>query len=262
VTPAFSVTLGLRGDRYSTVGFAAAPRGALLFHPTGAGTLKLLYGESFRAPNMFDMNYEDPNAGAKANPGLRPEKVRTGELVYERRLGEHLYSSASAYLIRMRDLIDQRVDPLDGLSQYQNVSRVEARGIELGLDARRHDGLIGALSYSFQRARDLGASLALTNSPEHLLKARCSVPLPGGACASWELIHETGRVTLAGRRTGAHLLANLNLATGSLRGRVRSSLRIRNLFDKRYSLPGGVEHLQDSIPQGGRVWALRMDCRL
>ncbi len=71
--------LGLRHDQYSTFGGTTNPRGALIYTPLEKTTLKLLYGQSFRAPNAYELYYTSP--GQEANTQLKPETVKTTELV-------------------------------------------------------------------------------------------------------------------------------------------------------------------------------------
>lgn len=72
------LNLGLRYDHYSTFGGATNPRAALIFNPWEKTTFKFLYGQSFRAPNLFELFYVA--RGNEANPSLRPETVETMEL--------------------------------------------------------------------------------------------------------------------------------------------------------------------------------------
>jgi iron complex outermembrane receptor protein len=47
-----SLTLGIRRDEYSSMGGSTTPRAGIVYNPVKSGTLKLLYGEAFRAPNV------------------------------------------------------------------------------------------------------------------------------------------------------------------------------------------------------------------
>ncbi|MEO8140996.1 MAG: hypothetical protein ABI742_15185, partial [Gemmatimonadota bacterium] len=73
-----------------------------------------------------------------------------------------------------------------------------------------------------------------------------------------------------GTETGQFLLVNLNLLShpfgagpGSRAGlgNVELGVSVINLLNTRYSYPGGVEHLQDSIPQDGRTFIARLTSR-
>ncbi len=73
-----TLTLGVRHDRYSDVGTSTNPRAGIVYQATDQTTLKLLYGEAFRAPARNELTLKN-NPAIIGNPGLRPEKARTWE---------------------------------------------------------------------------------------------------------------------------------------------------------------------------------------
>ncbi len=251
-----SFTVGIRRDQYSTVGASTTPRGGVIYCPTKSGTLKLLYGEAFRAPNIYEVYYDDPVSGYKANPNLKPERIRTFEGIWEQRLGGEFFGIISVYSYRMRNLIDQEVDPSDDLLHFKNTGRVIASGLELELNPRMKMGLSSYANYAYQNARD--AEGKLSNSPNHIFKLGLSYPFFGSFYAATQIVHETGRITVYGTETEPFLLANLSLSTKRLLDHVKLSLLIRNLFDEEYRNPGGYEHVQDAITQDGRNFILKV----
>ena len=56
-----NLTAGLRYDHYSVFGHAASPRLALVYRYSDASSLKLLYSEAFRIPNIYESFYESIN---------------------------------------------------------------------------------------------------------------------------------------------------------------------------------------------------------
>jgi iron complex outermembrane receptor protein len=261
VTPFLALIAGLRHDDYSTVGSSTNPRAAIVFNPAPSSTAKLLYGRAFRAPNIYETRYEDPLAGAKANPSLEPERIETIEAIWEQRLTPSLFGTVSLYQSRITDLIDQTVDPVDDATQFQNVGAALARGAELGLTARFAGGLSGYASYAYQKAKDNRSGGELTNSPDQAFKLGVSCPLVGPLRISGELLYETGRRTVQDTRTGSYLLSNLTLSADAGRVPVRVLAQVRNLFDAEYGTPGGFEHRQAEIGQDGRNYALRLEYR-
>lgn len=247
-----SITLGVRRDQHSTAGGSTTPRGGVIYNPAEWGTLKLLYGEAFRTPNIYEAYYYDPVSGYKSNPNLQPEKIKTFEVIWEQRLTRDLLGSASVYSYRMRNLIDQCVDPSDDLIYFKNTGRVNASGLELELNARTKMGLSGYVNYVYQNARDADTEEKLTNSPSHIFKLGLSNPVFWGFRLTTQAVYETHRITVYGTKTDPFLLANLNLSTEPLLDHVKLSLLIKNLLDVEYKTPGGYEHLQDAIPQDGR----------
>jgi iron complex outermembrane receptor protein len=257
-----SLTFGIRRDQYSTVGSSITPRVAVIYNPIKSGTLKLLYGEAFRVPNVFELIFGEPIPAAKANPALKPEKITIGEVIWEQRLSDELFGIVSFYNYKMKDLIDQTIDPSDFLRQFQNISRVKARGLELGLNARLKMGLWGYLSYTFQHAEDADLKEKLTNSPSHIVRMGFSYPVMKHFYAATELLYETDRRTVYGTKTDPYLLTNFKLSSKLLFNHVKFSLQIRNLFDVTYKTPGGFEHLQDSITQNGRNFDVKLEYKL
>jgi hypothetical protein len=64
-----------------------------------------------------------------------------------------------------------------------------------------------------------------------------------------EFFYETGRKTLAGNKTGDVYLFNLGINSGRFLKYFEASLRARNLFNIKYYVPGGNEHVQDKLVQ-------------
>ena len=159
----------------------------------------------------------------------------------------------------MNDLIDEIYDEADELSQFQNVSQVKARGLELGLKAQFKMGLSAYANYIFQRSEDGDTEEKLTNSPSHLLKTGLLVPVLDYFYATVTMQYETGRITVYETETDSYLLTNVSLSTKPVFDRIRLSMQVRNLFDETYRLPGGYEHFQDAITQNGRNFEVRLD---
>jgi outer membrane receptor for ferrienterochelin and colicins len=253
-----SFTAGIRWDQYSTVGGSTTPRGGVIYDPARSTTLKLLWGEAFRAPNVYEAHYDDPVSGYKPNPDLEPERIRTLEVVWEQRLMGEFLGIISLYSYRMKNLIDQEIDPSDDLIYFKNVGEVKAQGLELELNARMKMGLSGYASYVYQNARDAHSDDELTNSPGHAFKLGLSYPLLKSVRATTQAVYETDRITVYGTRTKPFLLTNLNLLTQPLFHHMRLSLLIRNLFNEEYRNPGGYEHVQDAIAQDRRNFIFRV----
>ncbi|MBT3271354.1 TonB-dependent receptor [Candidatus Poribacteria bacterium] len=255
-----SLTLGVRGDSSSTDDDSMSPRAAVIYRPFQSSTLKLLYGEAFRAPTRYERFYEDPDFH-KTNPALEPESVHTFEAVWDQRISSDLQGVVSAYRYTMSKLIDETVDPADDLGVFENVGDVDALGIEAEL--RAHLGGQGRAyaSYAYQSAESVGSGIRLTNSPAHLARAGIVVPVIAKVFAAAELIAECGRRTVQDTETDAFALLNLNLSTTELFGGARAALLVRNVLDEEYAYPGGFEHLQAAILQNGRDVALTIEHR-
>jgi outer membrane receptor for ferrienterochelin and colicins len=257
-----SFTLGARYDKFSDRGQALSPRAAVIFNPFHSTTFKLLYGDAFRAPNFYELYYEVINE-ARSNPGLKGEKIHAYEAVWEQRFGKEISFIISLYRFDMKGLIEQVPDPVDELLQFQNFQKVNGKGIEAEWNIRLKNGLLGFIDYSYQRSKNIDLHKELSNSPSHLLKTGLSIPLLKNYTASCEMFYESSRITIDDNiRTRPFFLVNFHLAARTLFDRLKFSFRVKNLFDKKYSLPGGYEHIQESLIQAGRSFTLKVEYAL
>ena len=253
-----SLNVGARYDDYSTSENAVTPRASLVYNPFKSTTLKLLYSEAFRAPNVYEKYYEDEFMYI-GNTALKPEKIKAIEFVCEQRLSKEVFASLSVFDFTMNNLIDQVES--DTLLQFQNIDRAKGTGFELELNSRFRSGIWGYLGYSYQYAQDEITNTQLSNSPTQIVKSGLSTIFRKKLTAAMELQYETGRKTVYDTKTQPFLITNLNfryqpkLYKHSDRKdlfNIGVYLQIRNLFDESYSLPGGLEHLQEAVPQDGR----------
>src|SRR5262249_21441659 len=107
------LNFGLRHDGYDTFGGTTNPRLGLIYAPRETTALKLLYGRAFRAPNDYELYYEDGGLSQKSNPGLRPETIDTYEIALEHTFHGRIRGSASVYHYSIGNLITATIDPSD-----------------------------------------------------------------------------------------------------------------------------------------------------
>jgi outer membrane receptor protein involved in Fe transport len=249
--------LGLRYDYYSTFGGTTNPRAALIYTPLEKTTIKLLYGQAFRAPNDYELYYQ--GYGYEANPRLRPETVKTMELDLEQYFDRGLRVVVSGYFYPIRGLISQETDPANGWIVYRNSGRVNIQGWEVALKKRSPSGLEAGVSFSLQDAKNLDGGMPLTNSPHEVGQANLSVPLFNRRLfASTNLNYVSRRKTLAGNYAGAYVVPNFTLFSPSLLRGWEVSASLYNAFNEIYGDPGAAEHRQDVILQDGRSFRLAL----
>jgi outer membrane receptor protein involved in Fe transport len=267
--PGWIANAGLRHDIQSGTGSVTSPRLALIYNPSSAGSLKLLYGSSFRAPSAGEQFDNQANV-QEPNPDLKPERIRTSEIVLERLIRNHLRLTASAFQYRINGLIDEVQDPASGLLQYRNVGRVESRGAQLEIEQAWDDGARLRASYSYQlaedlNARDSGADPILLNSPRNLAKLDLSGPIPSVPLkAGLEVLAMSQRKSLYGQ-VGGHTVTNLTLQAARLTRSLSASISVYNLLGIRYSDPASASLANlglDTIPQPGRSVLFRLSCTL
>ena len=255
-----STTIGLRRDRYSDTESAITPRLALIYNIIKPTTVKILYGEAFRRANIYETYYEDPSSGNKPNFNIKSEKTKSLECDIEQRISRNIWGSFSMFRYNMHHLIDQVLDPVDSLLQFDNINRVEAFGAEVEMKIRLTErGFYGYANYSYNQAEDEETKLNLANYPAHTLKFGGSHPMFDMARISTDIIWEDSRLTVYNTRTNSFWMANLKLSVVPFRNYKRRMLRnseaalqIRNIFDTDYSHPASLEFQQAAISQDGR----------
>ncbi len=249
---------GVRYDRNSVTASATTPRVALIWDPLEGTTLKAMYGRAFRAATPL----EDGTRLSGATGHLLPERMSMAELIWIQRLGRSFALSSSLYEYRVRDMIDQASDSTTPLG-YVNRERVKASGAEVTLDARPKPGTRGYLSLTLQHAVDAqGANTGnlLANEPVRMIKLGFATDLSSRVSAATEWRGESNRITLAGQRTRASLVGDVNLQLRPF-GTTEVGIRVVNLLNTRYSHPAGVELRQDTIEQDGRAVVFRVSTR-
>lgn len=253
------VNAGLRYDRLQPYGDQDfSPRTALILMPAEGSTLKLIYGEAFRAPNAYERYYDDGGISTKRSPDLDPENLRLYEIVCEQRLFDTIQVNASFYRYEVRNLISQALDPTDDLLQFRNVDEVNVHGLELEARATLPAGLRLRSSYAYSHAKDLGSDKRLSNSPEHMGKFNLLAPLwTKDLTLGAEVQYISERNTASGKALDGVLLVNATLLAHRVKDMFDLSLSIYNAFDQGYSVPVGEEIRGGSVRQNGR--SLRLD---
>lgn len=259
ILPELILNAGLRFDHYELFGGEVNPRLALIYTPLTQSTIKLIYGEAFRAPNNYELYYTAAGLGLKANPNLKPETIRTYELIYEQRLFDNYRLTLSGFYNKISDMVSVVADPSDpSLDSFDNISSASVRGAEAELEAKWRSGFSGRISYSYQQAKDDQTGQRLVNSPQHSAKANLVLPLVGDQLLSGiELQYLGNRRTLAGNRAGDQLITNLTLFSQKWIKGLECSLSLYNLFDQRYDDPASSDHAMDSIRQDGFGWRFK-----
>ena len=246
ISKAVILNAGLRVDHYDNFGSTTNPRAALIWKPQNTTVLRLTYGEAFRAPNAFELYYDDNGASQKQNPELKPEKVRTVELGWDQFIGENFRTTVSGFYTHISDLVEQVLD-IDGLLVFKNRSRVETKGIEMRAEGKWENGVSGRLNYSYQDSRYLGSSQPVTNSPRTLLKGAVTAPLPlKSSFATLEALYNSSRLNANREKVAGATIFNLTLLNRELIKGLDLTASIYNLFDTRYSAPSGPEHFNSS----------------
>lgn len=247
------LTLGVRYDYYEGVGNRASPRLGLVHQLNPAHSLKLLYGEAFRAPAFAETKLMN-NPFIAGNPNLQHEVVSTWSLVW---LGtwNKTSSNLAAFYSDYQQPIVTGLD--NGTRTYLNSDDQESRGVSL--DIKQQVGnrwlmrasitrLIDLPDSAFVEAEKLGA--LIVNYQQGKWNWNISASYQG----------EREYLLTATQRAS---IASAWLANGQVSYEVNQATRLRlsakNLFDEDFaSAPQGAGIL-GGVPNRGREWSLGVD---
>ena len=229
----WTLTAGVRHDRYSDFGGTTNPRLALVWDATLDVTAKLLYGRAFRAPSS-DEQYST-NPVTNGNPNLKPETIQTLETAFSWQARKDAQVNLSLFRYEMEDVIRAvaNIAPAVGATS-QNVGRLHGSGVELEAvwDASRALRLTG--SYSYQQSIDEATGQDAGYAPHHHLYVRGDWRLSGGWLTSAQVNHVADRRRAVGDarpQVPDYTTLDLTVRTSQSKGQWGFAASLRNLFD-------------------------------
>ncbi len=227
-------TLGARYDEHEWYGSSFNPRLGVVFKAPGDSTFKVLYGEAFREPTVFEIS--------NSNGAIRPSSETTFEVGWSRYFGSSLNNQIVFFRNRVDDVIVTDVIAVGGIS---NKGELRSHGIEDQL--RFHRGRFsGFANYTWIRS---GKNLDL---PEQ--KANAAVQY-GGDAASVALIgryHAASKTEYHSALYSVPSYAVFDAALTRRLSNVSLQLAVRNIFDRTYYQPEPRAPSVVMHPQDGR----------
>ncbi|WP_457354954.1 TonB-dependent receptor plug domain-containing protein [Roseateles sp. P5_D6] len=199
----WTLTAGVRQDRYSDFGRTTNPRVALVWDASLDLTAKLLYGSAFRAPS-FNEQY-GVNPVASGNAAIRPETMRTVEAALQWHASRELQLNFNVFRYAMGDIIKTTSNPAPAPgATFRNAGSQHGTGAEVEWvwDARRDLRFTG--NYAYQRSIDELNRTDAGYAPHHHLNARLDWSFVGDSTLS-------GRVNRVGDRVRVYGDARPNL---------------------------------------------------
>lgn len=253
------INAGVRYDDYQTFGNTTNPRAAIIFKPITNTTFKALYGTAFRAPNAYELYFDD-GTSQKGNLNIKPETIDTYELIWEQYIGKGFQTTLSGFYYEIKNLITQETDIADTMLVYNNCGFVvESIGLEAGFEGKFKNGIESRLTYTYQKTTAQPIGMALTNSPKNMAKLNLIFPLFGEKIfLGVEEQYVDTRKTISGNSVSDYTITNLTVFSKNLVDNMELSASVYNLFNNNYSDPGSAEHTQDAIEQDGMKFRIKL----
>jgi len=242
------LTLGLRHDDFSGIGSKLSPRFALVQALNERHSLKLLYGEAFRAPTEAELNLVN-NPVVVGNPELVPETVKTIELIW---LGQWSDTGVSLgyFDSRYKDAI---VRELSGATLvYVNADQDPSKGVELELIHQVNDHWLWRGTYT-----------SILETPDSTFREadRFASMVVNFQWASWNanlnvIYHGNREMPILDNLGQRISLDSYWVFSGKLQYQFDSQwqtfVQVKNLFDKDYLTPVTGDTPAEGTPNRGR----------
>ena len=171
-----TLTGGLRGDDYSSVGSAVTWRSGLSWLLAKGSKLRATYGTGFTAPGSDDRF--GSGLYQIANPNLRPEKSQGWDVGFDQELFGKAYTASLTYFHnRYTNLFDWHTfaptdpeydatkSPYRGYTR--NIGHATTGGVELALNAKFNDRFSARAAYTYLDAMNDSSAIRLTRRPRH-----------------------------------------------------------------------------------------------
>jgi outer membrane receptor protein involved in Fe transport len=167
---------GLQASKREAAAAHWVPRGALIYRPDRASTLKLLHAQAYRSPyaleTRFNLILRDDQGqivgGLRGNPHLQPEEVESTDLHFQRSQ-HHLVWALTAFHQRQSQLI-QRVRAQDQVLDYLNGDSLLLQGLEAEFRAEPAPGWLLQFNGTYQRNESAQKREDVTLMPNLLAK--------------------------------------------------------------------------------------------
>jgi len=159
---------GLRYTNNSFSGDNFSGRISAITNLSEFNSLKLILGQSFRAPTMLELYFDHPTVVGNIN--LKPEKANSVELAYVHGKN-NLFVQMLGYYQKLDDLIQRYTPPTGPPSNYQNLSSIEGYGFEFEARYQNQKLFDAFFNYNFMDGLGQAAKLNYQHVPKHTFKA-------------------------------------------------------------------------------------------
>jgi len=227
-------TLGARYDEHEWYGGSFNPRLGIVFKAPGESTFKVLYGEAFREPTVFEIS--------NSNGSIRPSTERTFEVGWSRYFGGAINNQIVFFHNDVDDVIVTDAVAIGGIS---NKGELRSHGIEDQLRFT-HGRFSGFVNYTWLKS---GQNFDLPQQ-----KANVVARYEAGAM-SVALIgryHGATKTEYHDATYGVPSYAVFDAAVTKKLANVSLQLSVKNLFDRTYYQPEPRAPSVVMHPQDGR----------
>ena len=160
----FRINAGIRYDYYSDFGSTVNPRIGSTYSINNTNTLKLMFGQAFRAPTFAEL-YNKNNPAFVGNQNLKPETVKTTEITLINNDIDNTKLSFTLFKSKIEDLI--LVDASNA-NRYMNTGKISTKGVKIEFKHELYRGSYILANYSYQDAKNKTTNEDMPDISKHL----------------------------------------------------------------------------------------------
>ncbi len=264
ITDDLDFTFGVRHDHYSDFEGTTNPRMGLVWDFTDKATIKLLYGQAFRAPSFRELTLNAPPVGT-GNSSLEPEKIRTYEVSLGYRFTDNFSANVNYFYNVIRDQIATVFTVIDGKTKRieANTGSSNVQGIEFetraNLSSYWRDAYVFA-NYTYQDAESSGDPLP--DVPKHQGNVGVNVGITKYLNANLHAFisdssvraEEDSRDDVSG-----YAILNLTLIAKEFFNDLKVKASLFNLLNKEWEDPSLINTIPGDLPRPGRNFFIEFE---
>ncbi len=257
------LTIGIRHDHYSDFEGTTNPRIGLVWDFMDDFTLKLLYGQAFRAPSLKEL-YLISNPTLLGNPDLQPETIRTYEVGLGHKFNKRIVANVNYFFNVIRDeivMVFSNAPTVAGV--FENMGGSNIQGIEFETKADLSDYWSDAyifVNYTYQDAESKGDPLP--DVPKHKGNIGINAGITKYLNANLHTFISDDRVR-AEKDTRSdspgYAITNLTLIAKDFFKDMKVKASLFNLFDKKYDDPAPANTISTDLPRQGRTFFIEVE---
>lgn len=263
ITDDLGLTIGIRHDHYSDFEGTTNPRIGLVWNFLDNATLKLLYGQAFRAPNFQEL-YNINNTVLLGNPDLKPETIRTYEVGLGYNFTNRLNTNVNYFFNVIRDEIGiAPVSSSGDIPVHDNIGGSNIQGIEfeakLSLGNLWKDAYVFA-NYTYQDSESRGDPVP--DVPKHKGNVGFNVGLTKYLNANIHAFISDERVRAEQDTrddSPGYAIVNLTLIAKEFFKKMKVKASLFNLLDKDYNDPAPINTIPTDLPRPGRTFFIGLE---
>ncbi len=255
------LTIGIRHDHYSDFEGTTNPRIGFVWDFMENATLKLLYGQAFRAPHFREL-YSVNNTVSIGNPDLKPETIRTYEVGLAYKFTDELNVNVNYFFNVIRDeIVLGPKSSSDEPRVYGNLGGANIQGIEFEAKAALGnfwDDAYFYANYTYQDAEAKGDPLP--DAPKHKGNVGVNFGLTKYLNANLHTFINGPRPREESDTrddSPGYAVANMTLIAKNFFKDMKIKASLFNLLDKNYYDPA-PSSIPNDLPRPGRTFYVEL----